>query len=53
MNSHQDNLKDGHLPIETLLRNQPHLFPEAVEKIKNSQMAGTGWTAIHWFRTKR
>jgi ribosomal protein S12 methylthiotransferase accessory factor len=39
VNSHQDNLKDDHLPIETLLRNQPHLFPEAVEKIKNSQMA--------------
>jgi ribosomal protein S12 methylthiotransferase accessory factor len=39
VNSHPDNLKDDHLPIETLLRNQPHLFPEPIERIKNSQMA--------------
>jgi len=37
--SHQDNLKDDHLSIETLLCNQPHLNPVHIEKIKNSQMA--------------
>ncbi len=42
VNSHQDNLKDGHLPIEKLLCNQTHLHPAAVEKIKNSRMA------MHW-----
>lgn len=39
VNSHQDELTDDHLPIETLLRNQRHLFPEHIEKIKNSRMA--------------
>ena len=42
VNSHQDNLKDGHLPIEALLGNQPHLFPEAVERIKTARWPGTG-----------
>jgi YcaO-like protein with predicted kinase domain len=39
VNSHQDNLKDDHLPVEMLLRNQPHLFSGHIEKIKNSRMA--------------
>ena len=32
-------MKDGHLAIESLLRNQPHLYPPDIEKIKNSHMA--------------
>jgi len=39
VNSHQDNLKDDHLSIETLLSNQPHIYPAHIEKIKNSRMA--------------
>lgn len=39
VNSHQDNLKDDHLSIETLLCNQPHLRPVDIEEIKNSRMA--------------
>jgi ribosomal protein S12 methylthiotransferase accessory factor len=39
VNSHPDNLEDDHLSIESLLRNQPHLVPVAIDKIKNSQMA--------------
>ncbi len=39
VNTHQDNLKDDSLAIETLLRNQPHLSPRDIEKIKKSQMA--------------
>lgn len=42
VNSHQDNLTDDYLSIETLLRNQPHLSQADMEKIKNSQMAS------HW-----
>ena len=42
VNEHQDNLAHEHLPIETLLRNQPHLYPSTIEEIKNSRMAG------HW-----
>ena len=39
VNSHQDNLKDEYLSIETMLCNQPHLYPGDIETIKNSQMA--------------
>lgn len=39
VNSHQDHLKDDHISIETLLCNQPHIYPPHIEKIKNSQMA--------------
>lgn len=39
VNTHQDHLKDDFLAIETLLRNQPHLYPGDIEKIKHSQMA--------------
>lgn len=38
-NSHQDNLKDDFLAIETLLCNQPHLAAVDIDKIKHSQMA--------------
>jgi ribosomal protein S12 methylthiotransferase accessory factor len=39
VNSHQENLKDDHLPIEMLLCNQTHLSLATIEEIKNSQMA--------------
>lgn len=39
VNSHQADLKEEHLPIESLLRHQPHLHPAAIEKMKDSQMA--------------
>lgn len=39
INSHQDDLDCDHLTIEDLLRNERHLYPEQIEKIKNSQMA--------------
>ena len=39
VNSHQDKLKTEYLSIETLLRNQSHLFSEDIENIKKSQMA--------------
>ena len=50
VNSHQDNLKDDHLTIETLLRNQPRLTPDDIETIKNSQMARhwvDGYSVLH------
>ena len=39
VNSHQNDLEDDHLAIETLLCNQSHLGSYDIEKIKNSQMA--------------
>ena len=39
VNSHQDKLDGDHLSVETLLREQSHLSPVDIEKIKNSQMA--------------
>jgi YcaO-like protein with predicted kinase domain len=42
VNSHQDQLNTEYLPIETLLRNQSHLFSGDIENIKNSRMA------MHW-----
>ena len=39
VSSHQDDLKEDHLPIETLLCKQSHLSPVNIEEIKNSQMA--------------
>ncbi len=39
VNSHQGQLDDDHLSIESLLRKQTHLGSVDVEKIKNSRMA--------------
>ncbi len=54
-NSHQDDLNEEHLPIESLLRNQPHITPANIEKIKNSQMARhwvDGYSVIQEKRVK-
>ena len=50
IDSHQDRLQDDHVSIESLLRNQPHLAPEQIETIKNSQMARhwvDGYSVLH------
>jgi ribosomal protein S12 methylthiotransferase accessory factor len=39
IDSHQDDLKEEHLAIETLLRHQPHLSSVDIDRIKDSRMA--------------
>lgn len=39
VNSHQDDLNEEHLTIETLLRHQSHLSPVDIDRIKDSRMA--------------
>lgn len=39
LDSHQDDLQVDHLCLESLLRHQSHLSAEAIQRIKNSQMA--------------
>ncbi len=48
-NSHQDQLKDDHVGIESLLRNQPHIDAARIETIKDSRIARhwvDGYSAI-------
>jgi ribosomal protein S12 methylthiotransferase accessory factor len=39
VNSHQDDLNQEHLSIESLLHSQTHLHPKEIEKLKESRMA--------------
>ena len=49
VHSHQDDLAGDHLPIESLLRNQSHLGPVDLQRIKASRMARhwvNGYSAV-------